>query len=167
MGWSPVWMLQIGSTISSCRLILNGNMSEGQVHETNVQRSIRGQCVDYVWKCRCHVRAGISRYVFECNGVPVIDAFARVAFRVGHRMQNACSWWRGQTNKLRGLSPRANYTNSKCGLVVRVPGYRSSGPGLIPGATRFSEKWWVWNGVHSASWVQLRSYLKEKVVDPV
>jgi hypothetical protein len=26
-----------------------------------------------------------------------------------------------------------------CGLVVRVPGYRSSGPGSIPGATRFSE----------------------------
>jgi hypothetical protein len=43
------------------------------------------------------------------------------------------------------------------GLVVRVPGYRSRGPGPILGATRFSEKWWVWNGVHSASWVQLRS----------
>jgi hypothetical protein len=27
-----------------------------------------------------------------------------------------------------------------CGLVVRVPGYRSRGPGLISGATRFSEK---------------------------
>jgi hypothetical protein len=27
-----------------------------------------------------------------------------------------------------------------CGLVVRVPGYGSRGPGLIPGATRFSEK---------------------------
>jgi hypothetical protein len=24
-------------------------------------------------------------------------------------------------------------------------------PGSIPGATRFSEKSWVWNGVHSAS----------------
>jgi hypothetical protein len=24
-----------------------------------------------------------------------------------------------------------------CGLVVRVPGYRSRGPGSIPGATRF------------------------------
>jgi hypothetical protein len=27
-----------------------------------------------------------------------------------------------------------------CGLVVRVPGYRSRGPGSIPRATRFSEK---------------------------
>jgi hypothetical protein len=25
-------------------------------------------------------------------------------------------------------------------LAVRVPGYRSRGPGSIPGATRFSEK---------------------------
>jgi hypothetical protein len=32
-----------------------------------------------------------------------------------------------------------------CGLVVRVPGCRSRGPGSIPGATRFSEKWWVWD----------------------
>jgi hypothetical protein len=38
-----------------------------------------------------------------------------------------------------------------CGLVVSVPAYRSRGPGSNPGATRFSEKYWVWNGVHSAS----------------
>jgi hypothetical protein len=56
---------------------------------------------------------------------------------------------------------------SLCGLLVRVPGYRSRGPGSIPCDTRFSEKLWVWNGVHSASWVQQRSYLKEKVAAPV
>jgi hypothetical protein len=38
-----------------------------------------------------------------------------------------------------------------CGLVVRVPGYRSRGPGSISVATRYSEKQWVWNGVYSAS----------------
>jgi hypothetical protein len=38
-----------------------------------------------------------------------------------------------------------------CGIAVRVPGYRSRDPGSIPGATRFSENKWVWNGVHSAS----------------
>jgi hypothetical protein len=27
-----------------------------------------------------------------------------------------------------------------CDLLVRVPGYRSRGPGSIPGLTRFSEK---------------------------
>jgi hypothetical protein len=29
---------------------------------------------------------------------------------------------------------------SHCGLVVRVSGYKSRGPGSIHGATRFSEK---------------------------
>jgi hypothetical protein len=37
----------------------------------------------------------------------------------------------------------------------------------IPGASRFSEKQRVWNGVHSASWPQLRSYLEEIVAAPV
>jgi hypothetical protein len=37
----------------------------------------------------------------------------------------------------------------------------------IPGVSRFSEKQWVWNGVHSASWRQLRSYLEEIVTAPV
>jgi hypothetical protein len=35
--------------------------------------------------------------------------------------------------------------------VVRVPAHRSRDPGSIIGATRFSDKYWVWNGVHSAS----------------
>jgi hypothetical protein len=54
-----------------------------------------------------------------------------------------------------------------CGLVVRVSGYRSRGSGSIPGPTRFSEQKGVWNGVHSASWGQLRSYLNEKVAAQV
>jgi hypothetical protein len=44
-----------------------------------------------------------------------------------------------------------------CGLVVRVPGYRSRGPGSISGSTRFTDKYWIWNGVHSVLWVQLRT----------
>jgi hypothetical protein len=40
-------------------------------------------------------------------------------------------------------------------------------PGSIPGASRFSEEQRVWNGVHSASWGQLRSYLEEIVAAPV
>jgi hypothetical protein len=35
----------------------------------------------------------------------------------------------------------------------------------IPGSTRFSE--WVWNGLHSASRVQLRSYVEEIVAASV
>jgi hypothetical protein len=32
------------------------------------------------------------------------------------------------------------FGDSLCGLAVRVPDYRSRGPGSIPGATKFSEK---------------------------
>jgi hypothetical protein len=39
--------------------------------------------------------------------------------------------------------------------------------GSIPGASGFSEQQWVWNGVHSALWGQLRSYLEEIVAAPV
>jgi hypothetical protein len=54
-----------------------------------------------------------------------------------------------------------------CGSVARIPGYKSRGPNSIPGATRFSEKWCVWNGVHWASSVQLRRNLEENVAAPV
>jgi hypothetical protein len=47
-----------------------------------------------------------------------------------------------------------------CGLVVRVLGYRSGGPGSIPGTTR--KKKLGLELVHSASRGQLRSYLIEK-----
>jgi hypothetical protein len=33
-------------------------------------------------------------------------------------------------------------------------------PGSIPG--HYKKKKWVWDGVHSASWVQLKSYLTVK-----
>jgi hypothetical protein len=39
--------------------------------------------------------------------------------------------------------------------------------GSIPGASTFSEKQWVWNGVHSASWGPLRSYWEDIVAAPV
>jgi hypothetical protein len=55
---------------------------------------------------------------------------------------------------------------TSCCLVVRVPGYRSRGPGFD---SRSYQIFWevVWNGVHSASWAQLKSYLKEKAAAPV
>jgi hypothetical protein len=69
--------------------------------------------------------------------------------------------WELKLNKILWNSDRL------CGLVVRVSGYRSKGPGFISGTTRFSDNLCVWNEVHSAWWVQLRSYLKEKVAAPV
>jgi hypothetical protein len=38
---------------------------------------------------------------------------------------------------------------------------------VSPGAAISPEKWWVWNGVQSALWVQLRSYLEQILVPPV
>jgi hypothetical protein len=48
-----------------------------------------------------------------------------------------------------------------CGLVVRVSSIDPEVLGSILGVSRFSEKQRVRNGVHSASWGQLRNYLKE------
>jgi hypothetical protein len=55
-------------------------------------------------------------------------------------------------------------TDHLCGLVVRVPGDRTGFD-----SRRYHIFWKVdgWNGVHSASWVQLKSYLKEKVAASV
>jgi hypothetical protein len=49
------------------------------------------------------------------------------------------------------ISSMNKFQDCFCGLVVRVPGYRSRGG----------------PGINSASWVQLRSYLKEKVAASV
>jgi hypothetical protein len=38
------------------------------------------------------------------------------------------------------IDVREKRVDRLCGLEVRVPDYRSRGPGSIPGATRFSEK---------------------------
>jgi hypothetical protein len=38
------------------------------------------------------------------------------------------------------IKKKYDLTGRFYGLVVGVPGYRSRGPGSIPGATRFSEK---------------------------
>jgi hypothetical protein len=40
-------------------------------------------------------------------------------------------------------------------------------PGSIPGATRFSEQQWVWNGVHSALVRINEGLLERKVAAPV
>jgi hypothetical protein len=71
-----------------------------------------------------------------------------------NRMRNTNAWWsdRLQSGSVEEhnqcaykiQSTRVIITTGSscglCGLLVRVPGYRSRGPGSIPGATRFSEK---------------------------
>jgi hypothetical protein len=51
-------------------------------------------------------------------------------------------------------------------FFTRILGYRSGGSGSIPVTIRKKSSG-VWNGVHSASWLQLRSYLKENVAAPI
>jgi hypothetical protein len=50
------------------------------------------------------------------------------------------------------LSPQLSSGQSSW-LQIRRPGFDSR---------HYKKRYWVWNGVHSASWVQLRSYLIEK-----
>jgi hypothetical protein len=61
--------------------------------------------------------------------------------------------WNQQSSNVRStnITNRRILIDQPCGVVVIVPGYRSRSPGSIPAVTRFSEKQWVWNGVHSAS----------------
>jgi hypothetical protein len=60
---------------------------------------------------------------------------------------------------LHGLGP---FIDRLRGLVVRVPGWRSRGPGSILSATRFSEKYESGTGSTQPRWAQLRSYLDGK-----
>jgi hypothetical protein len=61
--------------------------------------------------------------------------------------------------KDRGAKPNKMYANKESYIVkkikcIYVSEFLSTDPevpGSIPGATRFSEKQWVWNGVHLAS----------------
>jgi hypothetical protein len=57
-------------------------------------------------------------------------------------------------------------THCLCGLVVRVLGYRSGGPGSISGTTR-KKKYWVWNGVHSSLVSTTEELLDRKGAAPV
>jgi hypothetical protein len=45
-----------------------------------------------------------------------------------------------EKKKKKGILNYGVSSGRLCGVVDRVPGYRSRGRGLIPGATRFSEK---------------------------
>jgi hypothetical protein len=48
------------------------------------------------------------------------------------------------------LCPQVNYTDL-CGLLLKFLAVDTEVSGSIPGATRFSEEQWFWNGVHLTS----------------
>jgi hypothetical protein len=69
--------------------------------------------------------------------------------------------------KLHGLGPRANYTDRLCGLVVRVSGYRSGGPGFV---SRRFQIFWEAAGLERGSLSLVRTteeLLEGKVSAPV
>jgi hypothetical protein len=47
--------------------------------------------------------------------------------------------WSTNFSAFRIFNTQFNDNDRPCGLVVRVPGYRSRGPNSIPGTTRFSK----------------------------
>jgi hypothetical protein len=58
-------------------------------------------------------------------------------------------------------------SDSLCGLVVRVLGYRSGGPGSIPGTTTFSEKKKTVVGLELSLVSTTEELLDRKVAAPV
>jgi hypothetical protein len=78
-----------------------------------------------------------------------------------------CSNWQKETEMTLSKAQttfilRSSDNDRFCGLVARVSSYRSRGPGFDSRPYQI-----FWNGVHSASWGQLRSYLNENIAAPV
>jgi hypothetical protein len=86
------------------------------------------------WVDRCTLHFSVVSVVFtllriwSCFYKNPIWIILRKTCTIGHQS------WIGDDFHL------CTQSDGLCGLVVRVPGYRSRGPGSIPGATRFSEK---------------------------
>jgi hypothetical protein len=56
---------------------------------------------------------------------------------------------------------------NNCCLLCFYLAANPEAPGSIPGAARFSEEQWVWNGVHSALVKINEELLERKVAAPV
>jgi hypothetical protein len=108
---------------------------------------------------------GCPIYSIKLNTPVIYYTILRVVLLCSSNNEPFIIWIDLQLNSL--LEVTIWPTRPPLGLMVRVPDYRSRDLGSIPCATRFSEKWWVWNEVHSASWVQLKSCLEEKVAAQV
>jgi hypothetical protein len=83
--------------------------------------------------------------VWSGQSLPVVTS------RSTYGQNSSTSPARGKSSVGRVILKDYKELDRLCGLAVRVPGCRSRGPGSIPGATRFTEKQWVWNGVHLVS----------------
>jgi hypothetical protein len=78
----------------------------------------------------------------------IILYLPNVSIQLGHR-QVVFVIYHSLLNFIISSSSSSSGSDRLCGLGVRVFGYRSGGPGSIPGTIK--KYYWVWNGVHSAS----------------
>jgi hypothetical protein len=75
---------------------------------------------------------------FKRTYEPSLDRLCGLVVRVpGYTTEMYCASCEVRTEFIYVMQKKVHRL---CGLVVRVPDYRSRGPGLIPGATKFSEK---------------------------
>jgi hypothetical protein len=86
---------------------------------------------------------GLRICISQRGSSPVIPTGTGFSFFIAsYELQGYCGVIRNTFSKdvftVRNIM---HFIDHLCGLVVRVPGYRSKGPSSISGATRFSEKY--------------------------
>jgi hypothetical protein len=136
--------------------------------------SFMGTCSFLPWDRGLFFRAAKLRHCRALTGLPVHRSSPRCRHRTPHSVTfpfpnkdiDGLSEWNGDNLSMPYRSK--NYFRTRLSSWYRLCALATDQvvSGSIPGATRFSQKWWVWNGVQ-ASWVQLRSYLEEIVTAPV
>jgi hypothetical protein len=84
----------------------------------------------------------------------------KIIVEATRQQRNSLGLSKGKCNLKREVNNNNNNNNNNrrtiisgrvdrlCGPMVRVPSYRSRCLGFDSGATRFSEKYWVWKGVY-------------------
>jgi hypothetical protein len=85
---------------------------------------------NWIYICVCGLVVGVPGYRTELYCV-----FCEVRTEFIYAWSSSQSYWLQNSAVL--FSVRYELHLYMCGLVARVPGYRSRGSGLIPGATRF------------------------------
>jgi hypothetical protein len=122
-----------------------------------------GKKSDGPWLPRIHIAPPRTALLISLQGLRI---FSRTSYNWGFLLTVKDSppagfgrWLSSKKNwiKLRGFSSQANYTDRLCGLVVRVPAYRSRGPGFD--SRRYQIFWEVERGplslVSVTTWMEI------------
>jgi hypothetical protein len=85
-----------------------------------------------------HIPSSVAITVdLSADAIATCEEAFRIPAISTNSLQHPLSLYRGRGSKLQCLNPEQHSSNPFCGPVVRVPGYRSRGPGSIPCATGF------------------------------